>query len=424
MLPPEIFDKVCSYLQFKDIASLCQVCPVSESAIKEAVLEKCPHFDIEYSQWDSWKSCALNFPTVDTEKFEEDLECPVFINQPLPDDFECLCKDVYLEGSLAYNDKGVLMEDIFLDLTESEVVSSPAPPIKPEVISESSHINLVNYDGRSLKVASNVLRQKCTSSTMAAVSRNEKLAFLTIKDISNKDIDCPQRTVKLPIKMSFRLQIIGEIVLFTHTEPNQKRACFIFYVRRRKVFPSPRYRLLERAPAGMLFYDGHIYDVIIPSHTRRIPVVQSNQSYDALPRSSRMNRYHNVEQDDKYRQYGLVFNSVGLLSALVDLKSHKLKDLTGPYRYEGLFYSEDDDYTEEGYFRMAGISKGSIGVWKYSKGFLSEMFKKQHSCELPKQVGSLFYAEAPAEGGKSFGKNGEDLKSLLAGLLFAERSSY
>lgn len=390
MLPPEIFDKVCSYLQLKDVASLSQVCPVSESAIKDAVLKECPYYDIEYSQWDTWKSCAINFFGLNTGPFTEDLDCPVFIDQPLPDDFECLCKDVDLGGIFAYNDKGLFMEDKFLDLTESDVISTPTPPIKFDVTYQSSSINTVNYDGRFMKVPGDDLRVKCTSRIMAAVSGNERAMTFSIKDLSSKVGDFVQMTVRRSIKISFRLQIVGERLLFAYSGLNQEQFSYIFHPIRKSAMRARRHHRLERAPAGMMLYNGHVFDVIMSADEGKKPVVQSSMSYKSLPRAWKMNRYHVVEQDDNYRQYGLIYNDGGLLSALVDLKSHKLMVVTGPYVKT---IHQAVDYSREAYLKMAGISRGSIGLWKYTKDYLEAEFKKQHSCGLCSRVECMFLSK-------------------------------
>lgn len=128
-LPLEIVSQICSYLDPKDVLTLCRVSrkiPIEERLAKEAVRAGCFHHRSRYEQGSTWRNIAY-------KGHEFEFKCPTFIDTPLPSDFECLCKDSDLDSIFGYTDKGVFLNGKFLNLTGSRLQETPVmetPKIK------------------------------------------------------------------------------------------------------------------------------------------------------------------------------------------------------------------------------------------------------------------------------------------------------
>lgn len=373
MLPPELVDEICTHLDFKDIVSLCQADRdlISEPAMRRVLLKECPCFDIKYSQWDDWRSSAIGYLSVGSDRFQPTLECPVYVNQPLPlADFHCLCKDLNLNGSFAYNDMGVFLGDKFLDLTESPVrvvPSSCSPPKKPHL---SMFGDAVTYDKQMMRVRGKIVSTICTPQVMAvAFCNNDGQLIISMKDVSNGETQNPVFGCHIPGQLSYKMQVVGKTAIVAAVKAVNEYSCIIAQDKP-TVNAERRYPVLK-PPAGLLFYDGHVFDVTIDSRWK--PVVQSSMSTEPPPKEWAQSKYHRVEQDSRYLQYGLIYNEDGLVTALVDLKTHQLKELT-----DTSDVPRDDSHPIHEYLTIVGVHKGSIGVWRYTKGFLMERYRQLH----------------------------------------------
>ncbi|VBB89097.1 Hypothetical protein of a 19-member gene family, conserved in the Yarrowia clade [Yarrowia lipolytica] len=381
-IPPELVDEICSYLNFKDIVSLCGADPdfIPESAMRHVLLQQCPCYDMEYSQGDDWKLCATGYLKVDTNVFEPTLGCPVFINQSLPSDFDCLCKDRVLNGPFVYNDRGVFIGNRFLDFTESpETPSTSSLPKKSHV---SSFQDAVIYDKHMMRVRGKIITEKCTPEVMTAVfSNNDGELIINMKDLSASETPLPAFGCHLPGKMSFKLQVVGKTAIVAFVGGEARYSSIVSP--KKATVQAERGCLLLRAPAGLLFYDGHVFDVIIDSHWR--PIVQSSKSTEVLPKEWDLSRHHRVEQDSRYRHYALIYNHNGLVTALVDLKTHRLKQLTDVSDIAREHTSPIDVY-----LTVVGLSNGSVAVWRYTKQYLENKYRQQHGVDMiPEEANSL-----------------------------------
>lgn len=371
MLPPELVDEICSYLDFKDIVSLCQADRdfLSEPAMRQVLLNECPCFDIQYSQWEDWKSSAIGYLRVGTDRFQQTLECPVYVDHPLPfADFHCLCENVNLHGSFAYNDRGVFLGDKFLDLTETPVVpSSCSPPKKPHL---SMFGDAVTYDKQMMRVRGKIISTICTPQIIAVIfSNNDGRLIISMKDICNGETQNPVFGGHMPGQLFYKLQVVGKTAIVASLKSAYEYSSIIAQDKP-TVNVERRYPLLK-PPAGLLFYDGHVFDVTLDSRWK--PIVQSSMSTEPPPKEWAQSKYHRVEQDGRY---GLIYNENGLVTALVDLKTHQLKELTDTSDVPRQHSSPIHEY-----LTIVGVHKGSVGVWRYTKGFLMERCRQQRGCD-------------------------------------------
>lgn len=386
MLPPELVDEISSYLDFSDLVSFCQADEgfFSEAAMRKVLLRECPCFDIEYSQWNEWRSSAIGYSTVGVGRFEPTLECPVYIDQPLPSfDFHCLCKGINLNSPFSYNDKGMFLDDKFVDLTESEQI--PTSCIPPKQAHRSRFRDAVTYDKQMMRVRGTISCVEYTPQFMAVVfSNNDGQLIINVKDVSNEK--SPVFGCHFPGRFYFKLQVIGKkaIVAFLSSEHQHKyRYEYSSIIAQDKptVNVERRYPLLK-PPAGLLFYNGHVFDVTMD--TRWKPVIQSSMATEPPPMEWSQSKYHTVQQDSRYLHYGQIYNGDGLVVALVDLRTHQVKELT-----DTSDVPRDDSFPIDLNCSIVGVHNDSVGVWQYTKTYLQERFRRQHGEELSENIMSF-----------------------------------
>ncbi|KAG5362686.1 hypothetical protein CJU89_1820 [Yarrowia sp. B02] len=401
MLPSEILDLICSFLDLQDLVSFSQTSrelrdSIFETTYRDGLLKACPYYDLNYSQWDSWKESALHYSRVDTRPFRSNLTYPVHIDKPLPDDFECLCRGADLKSVFVYGDSGIFVEDRFVSLTQSP----KAKPFTPKkMFIDSAPFGLFNeicYGDRSMHSVGDFHRANCTSQIMAAVSTYEDQLGLLVKDITDElgdPDDDPLYFARLRGRGPFRLQIVGKKVVLAITGPNGTLFSSIF-TPPDGFSTLPYTKSLEILPAGMLFYDGNVFDVFMS--LSKSPVVQSTKSKSSTPSVWKLNRYHKVEQDERHPQYALIYNQHGVATALVDLKQHKVQnfsEVSETTQSFGAWPSSRSPWApEEQHVVMVGLSKGSVGVWKYSEKYLANKYMSQHRLRQPLEMAGAFRA--------------------------------
>lgn len=391
MLPSEILDNICDYVDLEDLVALSQTSRelrdlIFETTYRDMLLRYCPFYDLKYSQWDSWRASALHFAQIDTTPFRSDLDRPIHIDKPLPDDFKCFGSGIDLKSEVVYQDCGVFIENRFLSLCQSQ---KPAPSRPTRMYTDSAPFGLVheiNYGLESMNVVGDFHRAICTSQIMAAVSTYGDQLGLIMKDLTEKTDDpegAPLYFARLHGRGPFRLQVVGKKVVLVVTSHSGEFMSSIFSAP--DGFTTlPYVKPLQKLPAGMLFYDGHVYDVFMSSS--KTPVVQSTRSHSPTPSEWKLNRYHKVEQDERHTRYALVYNQHGVVSALVDLEDHKIQNLSiaafTPQSF-GTWSRPAQTAATEHHLTMVGISKGSVGIWKYSEQYLADRYKWQFHRSMP-----------------------------------------
>lgn len=346
MLPPEILDRICSLLDCKDVVSFSQVVQLFDTTFKHVLLKKCPYFDPKYCQETTWKSRLLKYVNTDTRKFPKNLKCEVFTDKPLPDDFHCLCKSD--QHTIVYTNKGIFVGDKFLSLTDPKGTETrPATVLLEEVYTE---MKLFCEEPPEIK---DLLRQKRTNELTTAVFYHSLKTELVVKYSDAFKI------IPFPKHVSFRLQVVGSNVLFTHDYDQWSDTTVVS-----QDFSSSvdRHSDLNEIPSGTLLYDGHVFDVCVGDNDVEVKSTLSSNYSDLL-----YSECYNVEQDLTYTQYGVIYDELGFVSALIDLRDHKI-----------LCWSNKQ------YFRMVGVSEGSVGVWQYSSEYLQSHY------EFSKEIALIF----------------------------------
>lgn len=382
MLPPEILDEICTHLELSEVVKLGRALGhlILDTSFKKALFKECPFYDIRYSQWDDWRSSASNFLKFDTRVFHPTLECPVYIDTPLPGDFQCLCSDVDLNKHFVYNDKGVFLKGMFVYLRKSPDVIIPCYPPRARV---SRSKTAVQYNDLRLHVPGTIVMKRCTPQIMTVVYRDAKggLYLHTFKD--------GQEFGGKLLEVSFKLQVVGSNVMMAFSGPGITTFCVVNGEQRKSYF-SDRFFCIVRPPAGMLFYDGHVFDVMLD--TNKEVLVQSTKGLVPKPPEWTLNKFHKVEQDERNVEYALVYNGNGFVCAFVDLKQHKMMKLSEINETDVFTYRDGfAEFPTESHLKIVGISEGKVGVWKFSKKYLDDKFREQHTCDMPEEVDKMFH---------------------------------
>ncbi|KAG5359243.1 hypothetical protein CKK34_5591 [Yarrowia sp. E02] len=122
---PELIERICGHLELADVVSLRQTSrfyrqTISESLVRDKLLQECPYYHMEYSQYSSWGTCAAHYVRdKHFDVFIDPVEFSTHTDSPLPADFECLCTDVERTFAWDYNNKGICFAEKQLDLSDS-----------------------------------------------------------------------------------------------------------------------------------------------------------------------------------------------------------------------------------------------------------------------------------------------------------------
>lgn len=259
MLPRELIAQISSHLDLLDLLSFTQTCKawrnIPDDAFSLPLLEKVPYFRIQYSQWDGWKKAALNClkNTPELYKFNGYLNVDIRVNQPLPNDFYCLCKQPYYINGWSHNDKGVDFRSTLINLTETP---ADLAPNQDRFVRKGRRTFILAQNGIQLGIPTGDLAQvKQSSKMLAAIALDGNRAYVSLKwkREDNKNKACDQK-VQLPgTGRSSNLHVFDNVaVVFS------ERVDMIFLEGQE---PLKIKRLREMPPEGVLVYDGTIYDV-------------------------------------------------------------------------------------------------------------------------------------------------------------------
>lgn len=375
----EIFPRLCDYLPLSDILVLRQTSQqlrstVSETCVRDALLYECPLYKLKYSSCDNWVSAAYHFLNVKPGDFSDKLDCPVFIDQPLPSDFHCLCKDVERTFAWDYSDQGICFQDKLLDLTNKSSKTFLTRN-RDGVIKLRDKNMAVSYNGLTIGIPGKMIQSRHTSKAIAAISEHEGGTYVIVRFRRG------QPTVfKTEAKAPFRLQVIDDTVLL-HAQSNGKTIILC-------ISPNDKVKEIEcksrpLIPAGIVLYNGTLFNIDFESRYEMSvsKSITSPNSQFHKPGS----RLFRVYQDETHPEYCLVYKPGGIVVGLIDLKAEKAdivheRGLVWEFEYVPKNLNANDP---ENYCRMVGISGGSVGVWKYTRPYLSALYMQQHGLELP-----------------------------------------
>lgn len=395
MLPPEILDKICTNLCFNDILSLCKVVRLSESTLRNSLLKFRPWYELKYSQWDTWGDCALNYGKECKSEFSTDLKCAVYTDVPLPDDFKQLCNDRIIGEDFVYTNNGFFFRNESFNLSQS----CDKDPLSPTTFLQNS------LGALSVSDSGPVLKQKSSSELTAVVIRDSSDSLkVKLKDKLGVEVEFSLMAKRL---QTFCLQIIGKMAYLTYAgEPwtpcrmaTARMSTYSDKIEKYEwSYPS------SQAPAGLLFYDGCLFDVFMTKS--KVPLVPLTFRSCFGVKLWYLNKDHFVEQDSQDTNYGVIYDGNGLISGLVDLKAQSTKSLAWPLRnyptassnecdyrnwYEDQFDEELDQFPKQAYLKCVGFSNGTLGVWRFSLEYLQSLHK------LPDDLISLFITNEEKE---------------------------
>lgn len=315
-LPVELIALITSHLSLRDTLALCQASRevlVDENLAKKALLNECIGYDIHYTQWDTWRECAFNFGIPETRDWS-DYECQTFVDEPLPCDFQCLCK----HSVFAYTDQGVFFKNKFLNLTQTSI--KQIPDIETPIITPLNDGYEIQYKNTVLYVQGNYPQVKWTSSFIVAINQREENTCVSIKEFNDKhSLRCFTFS-----NSHVQVSVVGD-----------------------KAFISCDTLLIE-----MTVSKG-FYHVTAYTPCKQPPAILLHNNYKADAYSG-----YTVQQDEIHTQYALVYNTEGLVTALIDLKGRRVAKLSKQ-------------------LNIVGHSKGVLGVWTYSPEYLKAQLLKQ-----------------------------------------------
>lgn len=99
---------------------------------------------------------------------------------------------------------------------------------------------------------------------------------------------------------------------------------------------------------------------------------------------------YRVQQDDEHCRYALVYNDLGIVTTLIDVRGHRVARLSRKRGTTSGSASKKQCLPEEPHLKIVGLSGGVVGVWKYSPEYLAAESLQQTGQELSKKVLSVF----------------------------------
>lgn len=379
LLPQEVIEQVCEHLSLKDVVGLRQTNRhfrrgISDALVKEKLLEECPWYRVEYSQFQSWEESGASHVTENAQKpchvLVDRLHCPLYTDLPLPRDFTALCTDVERTFAWDYNNKGICFDEKQLDLSETNTDFSV--PCNYGV--SFSHVGTtIKYHGFGVTVVGKMIQARHTSRAIAAISVHQEQLTLTVKYPNQ-----PAESLKLNCKPPLRLQVISDCVYVFGRHDHTS----VLYL----VTPHTCQEILHAQrkcpPAGMVLYNGQLFNVDMDGRYRcTVSPATLRISFD---RNRPPDRFHRVYQDEKQARFCLIYKSTGLVTGLVDLQQKQTVILS---QISADIFAEYNGATDrEDHLLMVGLSQGKVGCWRYTLGYLQQRYKSQHGQELPKEL--------------------------------------
>ncbi|KAG5356133.1 hypothetical protein CJU89_5851 [Yarrowia sp. B02] len=385
---PELIVRICAFLDLDDVIALRQTSrhyrqAISESLVRDKLLQECPYYRIEYSQYKTWRTCGAHY--VRDRRFNEfvdRLDCGFHTDTPLPRDFECLCTDVERTFAWDYNNKGICFEEKQLDLTESG--TDYAVPCNYGV-SFSDEGTTIKYHGFGVTIAGKMVQARHTSRAIAAISVYQGQLYLTVKYPNT-----PPESIKMNCKPPLRLQVIGDCVYVFGRHDHTSVLYLVTPTKCSEMLHAQR----RQPPAGMVLFDGSVYNVDMDGRYRcSVTRVTHRITSD---RNRPPDKFHRVYQDEKHVQYCLIYKSTGLVTGIVDLKNKRMAILSQISCDIFADYNGAND--PEDHLLMVGLSQGSVGCWRYTMKYLAEKYKNQHGLELPIELQTVLKERAVSLG--------------------------
>lgn len=385
---PEVVIRICGFLDICDIVALRQVSRhfrhvIPENLLCEKLLCEVPLYRLEYSQWTTWSDSAAHF-VLDGKLpiFVERFECVTWTDCALPRDFTCLCTDVERTFSWDYNNKGVCFGERQLDLSEScEQFSVPCF----YGVSFDESATTIKYHGFCASVSGRMIQARHTSRCIAAISVHQGVLLLTVKYPNQS-----QTSYRMNCKPPLRLQVICDCVYVFARQDHTS----VLYLITPDAFSEILHAQRRQPPAGMVLYDGRVYNVDMDGRYRCC--VTSVTHRITSDRNRPPDKFHRVYQDEQHPQYCLIYKSTGLVTGLVDLKDKKCAILT--QISSDIFADYNGANEPEDHLLMVGISEGKVGVWRYTLRYLEDKYKSQHGVELPGELKAVLNEKAVSLG--------------------------
>ncbi|KAG5355250.1 hypothetical protein CKK34_6566 [Yarrowia sp. E02] len=157
-----------------------------------------------------------------------------------------------------------------------------------------------------------------------------------------------------------------------HGRSSRSRTCRVYCFEDEETHSlTCRYR--DDAPAGLVRYKDTFFCIDLESRYK----LRVSKAVHSLDSGFSYNNDFAVCQDEEYPQFCLVFKLTGMVVGLVDLDKMETQVFSHPGDGVGVPRNYYPTACEE-HLVMAGISGGSLGIWKFSIQHLRRLFRIQH----------------------------------------------
>lgn len=359
-LPHDILVVICELVSPRDLCALRETCQqlsrdIPGSFILGCLLSVWDCCNIEYSRSNDDTCQAPHKLNNSRVEFSDQVKCPVYIDQPLPRDFYCLCKEVDEIFPWEYHDNGISFDEKLLDLTEHPEMGQGKP---------KKGLTMGRYYGSTYAFGGAPVIQTRHSSKM--------LAGVSVINLIYSGIPQTRGIVNLDgLSLPFRLQVNGKSVLL-HARACDYKTSEVICVSPGGKVHTQRCRPRKAAPAGIVHYNDTFFNIDFQTRYR-LRVCKSLHSLDSDPQLSEP---YKVYQDEEYSQFCLVYKPTGIIIGLIDLDNQQTEVFSAPGT--GFVARNYSSITCEEYLVMVGMSKGSLGIWKFSINHLRKRFRFQH----------------------------------------------
>lgn len=374
MLPSELLFQVCDYLQPPDIISLSEIDRFTKTTLLplRKLCLKIPYYCLEYSQWNSWQECILDFESEASHNPFEHVSLPKHENKPLPEDFRALKGGVDRRLHYEWNlcDLGFVCEHGILNLKEKVDTSADFDLYMDEYKPYPVRTFQVNKQGAYADLVIRAMMQTQSCQAVIAVtsdvryvsspvSRRETTNTMNRLFIQYNDGTTQEHVLKsidgiTHSDWDFHVLVADNAVIFTR----RYGAVFsTFYVLKggEPVFIADSLPIENVNGTCSLFYNGRVFLTYMDQEPKIQVIPLESEPLNPAPVFRNVYLY----QDERYPRYGLAYQFGTFLAYVVDLEKREVHCVM------------------EGDPAVIGLSNGQLGMWTYTEEYLMDKCEEQ-----------------------------------------------
>lgn len=367
MLPPELLFLVCEGLEPRDILALSETCTANLTILSHlrTLFKLYPWYDRRFSStkdspWNVSKltrfpKSFIHVPYPDT-RYEEDLPSDfvaltggcgrdekyiwnicdqgLYFNSPAEEE------EMEYDDSLDWNTHGIV------DLRADKTAALPATPYAARLLPK------LDLSGYKVKV---LLEEEQNDRVSAVIMHlTDKKNFLLVKygteQVQKFELDSET--------FYHRLYLIGDMVIINKEDKKSKPLYLLPGLKSLTTLedePTAEYQ-------GWMMYNGNLFKAVLDCKDRLVvasPTVKIKQP-------KRPQRLYNIYQDERNPRYAMAYTRKdGIMAYVIDLEECEVS----------MLLDKEDVW-------LLGLSKGELGLWKYSPMSLYGRCNSQNKSEL------------------------------------------